>query len=79
MRRTMATIWVRSSHISYGSPPILGFGLGLLGSDQGMRKTKGNLAVGERRAARELGCKETRSGIQYTDARWWGPFLADAV
>jgi len=75
----MATIRVRSSHISGGGPPILGSGLGPLGSDQGMRKTAGNLAVGERGTARELSRQETRSGIQHADARWSAPFLADDV
>ena len=77
----MATIWVRSSHISGGNPPILGFALPSVCSVQtnGMRKTEGNLAVGEQGTARGLGCKETGSGIQHVGAHWWGPFLADAV
>jgi len=66
----MATIRVRSAHISGGGLPTPDFGLGSLGSDQGMRKTEGNLAVGERGTARGLGRKETRSGIQHADACW---------
>lgn len=77
--RTMATIRVSSSHISGGSPPILGFDLGLLGSDQGMRKTAGNLAVAEWKAAGSLGRKETRSGSQRAAAPSPPSLLAGAV
>jgi len=64
----MATIRVRSSHISGGGPPILGSGLGPLGSDQGMRKTEGKLAVAGWGVARGLGSKKTRLGIQHAGA-----------
>ncbi len=72
--RAMATIQVKSSHISGGSPPILGSGLGPAGSDQGMRKTEGNLVVCEEDTARCLDHQETRSGIQHASARWSAPF-----
>ena len=71
----MATIRVRSSHISGGGPPILGSGLGPLGSDQGMRKTASNLAAAGWGAARGLGGKKTRSGIHRAGAPWPASFL----
>ena len=71
----MATIRTKSSHISGSIPPILVFGFGLLGSDRSVRKTEGNLAVGEQDATKGLDCEETRSGIQHADALRSASFL----
>ena len=75
----MATIRVRSSHISGRGPPILGSGLGPLGSDQGMRKTAGNLAVVQKSMRVALTRKKTHEEIQGKDASAPASFLTRSV